>query len=79
MKGKNLTKVSVAVIVLVLAFIVNEQLRKRKPETEVIETPAGRIQGSVSTSRDGREYYEFLGIPYAKPPVGELRFEVNLL
>ncbi|XP_065219705.1 uncharacterized protein LOC135845169 [Planococcus citri] len=35
----------------------------------------GALTGKAFTSRNGREYYGFLGIPFAKPPVGDLRFE----
>lgn len=39
----------------------------------VIETPDGRIRGrSVSTT--GPDIEEYLGIPFASPPVGDLRF-----
>ncbi|XP_035716357.1 venom carboxylesterase-6-like [Folsomia candida] len=46
------------------------------PDTPIIDLPsAGKLQGLVATSRGGRQYYQYLGIPYAKPPVNELRFE----
>jgi len=38
----------------------------------------GAIEGRVLTSRDGRPYHSYTGVPYAKPPVGELRFKVRL-
>lgn len=39
---------------------------------QIVETASGRVQGHASRSVEGVE--EFLGIRYAKAPVGELRF-----
>ncbi|KPI91729.1 Esterase FE4 [Papilio xuthus] len=35
----------------------------------------GKLQGKKSWNDSGFEYNEFLGIPYAKPPLGPLRFK----
>lgn len=43
------------------------------PLVKVVE---GELEGIESVTEDGKKYYSFLGIPYAKPPVGELRFKV---
>jgi len=45
----------------------------------VVRITKGAIQGITSKSRDGRDFYSFITIPYAKPPVDELRFEVNFI
>jgi len=42
-----------------------------------VKTNDGILRGSVETSRIGRDYAKYLGIPYAQPPVGDLRFEVR--
>ncbi|XP_035714892.1 esterase SG1-like [Folsomia candida] len=41
----------------------------------LVETQSGKIQGVQSVSRGGKEFIKFLGIPFAQPPVGKLRFE----
>ena len=41
------------------------------------ETIYGPIEGFRHTSRDGTQSHVFLGVPFAKPPINELRFEVN--
>lgn len=38
------------------------------------KTEFGKLEGTSSTGRDGRTIYEFVGIPFALPPVGDLRF-----
>ncbi|XP_054269843.1 juvenile hormone esterase-like [Macrosteles quadrilineatus] len=37
-------------------------------------TQYGLVRGKPMTSRNGREFCAFLGIPYAAPPIGKLRF-----
>ncbi|KAJ1525010.1 hypothetical protein ONE63_009859 [Megalurothrips usitatus] len=46
-----------------------------KTRAPVVETQAGRISGKVLTSAGGRQYFAYLGVPYAQPPVGDLRFK----
>nr|XP_023018920.1 juvenile hormone esterase-like [Leptinotarsa decemlineata] len=41
----------------------------------VVAISEGQVRGCVGTDFDGGQFYSFLGIPYAKPPVGELRFK----
>lgn len=41
-----------------------------------VTTNYGKVEGLWKLSYEGRQYAVFEGIPYAKPPVGDLRFEV---
>lgn len=42
-----------------------------------VSTPSGRLRGLFLKSTEGDDYYSFKGIPYAKPPIGDLRFQVS--
>ncbi|CAH1398679.1 unnamed protein product [Nezara viridula] len=44
-------------------------------EQVVVHTAAGKVGGHWNTSRGGRKFLSFLKIPYALPPVGNLRFK----
>lgn len=45
----------------------------------IVQTTHGSVKGIFGKSRNGASFYAFKGIPYAKPPVGPLRFKVNTL
>lgn len=40
----------------------------------VVETTSGHIRGFSRTVLDGHEVHVFYGVPFAKPPIGPLRF-----
>lgn len=45
----------------------------------IVTIPAlGEVRGSKMISSSRRSFFAFRGIPYAKSPVGELRFKVTL-
>lgn len=39
-----------------------------------VEIPQGRVRGVNQTSYRNRQFFSFKGIPFAEPPVGNLRF-----
>ena len=40
----------------------------------IVKTRNGAVSGSTMQSRKGARILSFRGIPYARPPVGDLRF-----
>lgn len=36
----------------------------------------GKLKGKEDIARDGTRYFSFTGVPYAQPPVGDLRFNL---
>jgi len=77
MAGKHPTKNSLLgiIVTLVATYAYREFLITI--DGPIVEIKTGHIQSIVSKSREGTKYYEFLGIPYATPPIGQLRFEVS--
>lgn len=51
-----------------------QQYRSTTNETVVAETEYGKVRGVKRLSLYDVPYFSFEGIPYAQPPVGELRF-----
>ncbi|XP_053969313.1 esterase B1-like isoform X1 [Anastrepha ludens] len=50
------------------------QYRLSTNEMAVADTEYGQVKGLKRRTHTDASYYSFEGIPYAKPPVGELRF-----
>lgn len=74
-------KICILVIVVIIAYFVNIKLQPKSisdgaPLSLPVQINTGTLQGVILKSRDGNEFNAFLGIPYAQPPIGSLRFEV---
>lgn len=48
-------------------------------EDLIVQTTCGRLRGVVTERVPGKRIHTFLGVPYAMPPVNDLRFEVMQL
>lgn len=69
--------ICVAVLVVTVADFNDD---KGLPEFETVSTFNGQLRGRLHrTFFDDKPYYAFRGIPYATPPVRELRFKVSFL
>ncbi|PSN44747.1 hypothetical protein C0J52_10742 [Blattella germanica] len=63
-------------LLLVLLFIVASLQGSLCSEEPTVEIQQGKLRGSVfNSSHSHREYFGFTGIPYAKAPLGNLRFK----
>lgn len=61
--------ISISLIALISAR-TSDELRVTLPN-------GSKLVGRTLRSHDGRTIKSFLGVPYAKPPLGQLRFKVN--
>ncbi|CAH1110127.1 unnamed protein product [Psylliodes chrysocephalus] len=41
----------------------------------IVDTVEGKLRGCVRKNLDGEDFYSFLGVRYAKAPIGDLRFK----
>lgn len=63
------------IVLIVLAFVCGGFADQYK----IVDTDNGRIRGIKSiTLLKEDPFYAFKGIPYAKPPIGDLRFKVKV-
>lgn len=60
---------AILVILLIICF---------QSHSEIVEIDDGKLDGTMMRSRKGIEFHAFLKIPFAQPPVGNLRFKAPL-
>ncbi|XP_063885511.1 juvenile hormone esterase-like isoform X1 [Scylla paramamosain] len=62
------------VVVMVVAVVVVVVVATAA-DVPFVDTRDGRVSGIVEESVKGRDFSSFYGIPYARPPLGRLRFK----
>ena len=61
--------VLIPLLLVCFSFLI---LAQKTPVGATVQTSSGAVTGHAATNRT--EVSEYLGIPYAKPPLGALRF-----
>lgn len=70
--------ISIAVLILTISLTEANAASKRLTATKVINTEYGKVRGKLESTLFGdKHYYAFRGIPFAQPPIGDLRFKVR--
>lgn len=66
----------IVVIATLIALGANQLAQAYAPKPPLTNLKYGTVRGiTLTTSRTEREYDSYRGIPYAKPPIGNLRFK----
>ncbi|KAK9736741.1 Carboxylesterase family [Popillia japonica] len=73
-KGSNMVSIRGF---LLLGCLLHVHVRAQDADAEepIVTTKYGRVRGTTLTTRNGESFLAFRGIPYAKPPIGSLRFK----
>lgn len=61
------------IFLFVFTFLFQESLQG----APIVEIANGKLKGEDKDTRLDNTFYAYRGIPYAKAPVGPLRFEVR--
>lgn len=70
---------TLSVIIVILSVLIVQPFKKIIAMEVTINTKLGKVKGLERFNKvDGEKYYSFQGIPYAKPPTGELRFKAPI-
>ena len=62
---------------LVAALVLAVNLVLAKKVAPIVTTKTGQVSGTLEKSFSSKDYFAFRGIPFAEPPIGELRFMVT--
>lgn len=80
------TPIALLICILIATVIIltippaGKTISEAETDTETVKTIYGTLRGQkIYTLYGERPYYSFRGIPYAKPPIGELRFKASAL
>lgn len=65
-------------ISVLLTLCFSGTILGRTSDSLKVKIESGSLVGRHLTTHSGRHIRAFLGIPYAEPPVGDLRFKVRL-
>lgn len=69
-------RLAIPIFILVIGFF-EFTIARTSDELRVTLPNGNKLIGRALRSHGGRSIKAFLGVPYAKPPVGNLRFKVN--
>lgn len=67
-----------ATLLFLLSLVCLLTITQANEDPPLVKIEEGKLLGKYMKSKSGREFAAFQGIPYAKPPVGKLRFEVKI-
>ncbi|KAJ8871304.1 hypothetical protein PR048_027621 [Dryococelus australis] len=60
-----------------LLLVVADRVSAVEQAAPIVRVRQGLVRGNTMTSLSGRTFLAYRGIPYARPPVGQLRFAVS--
>lgn len=75
--GGIIIKMKCLVSVVVFLVVLETGCGYFFKDSIIATTEQGNVLGCVRVNRKGGKFYSFTSIPYAKPPVGDLRFMVS--
>lgn len=68
---------AIALSVVTICLMFNKSSGRTSNELRVSLPNGSKLVGRHLRSHDGKGIRAFMGIPYAEPPVGDLRFRVS--
>ncbi len=74
MKLPSFLCITVACAVLYACINLTRAELDEDQDSPVVQIESGAVVGKIENLPHGKAVHEYLGIPYAEPPVGELRF-----